>query len=101
MNNTKWSEIFKTFYKNECDAGVKIYWRTKDTETGYLSSWDATWSHFGCEPHEWKFIDYLQIQLTPENKEFVISTLKLIHVPGNIVDDIVTVYGYKNDVDYL
>lgn len=38
---------------------------------------------------------------TVPNNEFVLSTLKSIHVPGDINDDIVTVYGYKNDVDYL
>ncbi len=101
MNNTKWKEIFDLFSVNECEGGVNICWRTKDAETGYLSSWDGTWTHFGCEPREWEFIDYLQIQLTPENQELVIKILKQVHVPGDIDKNIVTVYGYKSDVDYI
>ncbi len=101
MNNTKWNEIFKAFYKNECEGGVLVYWSTKDKVNGYIYPWDATWTHFGCEPREWERIEYLQIRLTPENTEMVLDNLKKIHVPGDIVDNIVTVYGYRTDVDYL
>lgn len=103
MNNTKWNEIFKTFYALECTADTSplIRWRTKDKENGYISNWDGTWSHFGCEPRDWDRIDYLQIKLTEENREFVLIELRRIHVPGEIADDIVTVYGYRTDVDYL
>lgn len=102
MNNTKWNEIFRAFYKNECENNnIKVSWRTKDIKTGYISSWDTTWIHFGCEPREWDKVDYLQIQLTEINKDFVIKRLKDIHVPGIIDKDIVTIYGYKNDVNYI
>lgn len=101
MNNTKWNEIYMRFYKNECDRGVLVQWRTKDTETEYLCPWEGTWTHFGCEPREWEYIDYLQIRLSTENKELVLKILKEIHVPGEIENDIVTVYGYRMDVDYL
>ena len=46
-------------------------------------------------------IDYLQIELTLKNEEFVLDTLKKIHVPADMEDNIVTVYGYRTDVDYL
>ena len=102
MNNTKWNEIFKTFYSNECSPeGPLVRWRTKDVENGYISAWDGTWTHFGCEPREWDKIDYLQIRLTDENSDLVLSELKKIHVPGEVKDGIVTVYGYRTDVDYL
>ena len=102
MNNTKWNEIFRAFYyDNECQRGALVRWRTKDIESGYLSPWDGTWTHFGCEPRNWDCIDYLQILLTPENRDLVMETLKRIHVPGEVKDDIVTVYGYRMDVDYL
>lgn len=102
MNNTKWNEIFQSFYKNECtDNHPIVYWRTRDLENGYISRLDGTWTHFGCEPRNWEMIDYLQIQLTESNREFVIKTLKKIHVPGVIAEDIVTIYGYKQDVDYI
>ena len=102
MNNTKWNEIFQRFYANECERSTPIIrWRTKDYETGYLCQWESTWTHFGCEPREWDKIDYLQIELTEYNREFVISTLRKIHVPGEINDDIVTIYGYRQDVDYI
>ena len=35
------------------------------------------------------------------NEEFVLDTLKKIHVPADMEDNIVTVYGYRTDVDYL
>lgn len=102
MNNTKWNEIFHAFYDNECSPEHPlISWRTKDIENGYLSNWDGTWTHFGCEPREWDKIDYLQIRLTEENSDLVLSELRRIHVPGEIEDGIVTVYGYRTDVDYL
>ena len=97
MNNTKWNELFLAFYNTE----HVIMWRTRDIENGYLSNWDASWSHFGCEPKEYDKIDYLQIKLSPENKTYVIDTLKRIHVPGEIAEDIIVVYGYRTDVDYL
>ena len=60
MNNTKWNEIFHTFYDNEWSPEQPlISWRTKNIENGYISNWDGTWTHFGCEPREWDKIDYL------------------------------------------
>lgn len=97
MNNTKWNEIFRAFYNCE----PVVMWRCKDMETGYLSNWDASWSHFGCEPREWDKIDHLQIMLSPQNEVFVMDTLKRIHVPGEVADGIVTIYGYRTDIDYL
>lgn len=62
---------------------------------------DSTWTHFGCEPREWGKIEYLQIELTAENRDAVITSLKRIHVPGIISDNAATVYGYRQDVDYI
>ena len=103
MNNTKWNEIFRAFYyDNELKSGSPIImWRTKDIDTGYLSEWDGTWTHFGTEPRDWDKIDQLQICLTPENKEYVLKCLKQIHVPGIVEDDTVTIFGYRSDVDYI
>lgn len=103
MNNTKWNEIFRSFYYNNeliKDAPL-IMWRTRDIETGCLSNWDGTWTHFGCEPRDWDKIEYLQIQLTPENKTYVMECLKRIHVPGTVENGVATVYGYRTDVDYI
>lgn len=103
MNNTKWNEIFQAFYyNNECNENsVLIRWRTKDRNTGYLSAWDGTWTHFGCEPHDWKSLDYLQIELTGENRAYVIEQLKAIHVPGIQDRKSVTIYAYRQDIDYI
>ena len=46
-------------------------------------------------------IDWLRITLTPENREFVLETLRKIHVPGKVLADCVIVYGYRTDVDYI
>lgn len=102
MNNTKWNEIFQTFYENEChENSILVRWRTKDKESGYLSDWDGTWTHFGCDPRNWNQIDYLQIELTDINYDYVIRHIKEIHVPGTIDKQFVTIYGYKDDVDYI
>ncbi len=29
------------------------------------------------------------------------KSLKQIHVPGTVEDDIVTIFGYRTDVDYI
>ena len=96
MNNTKWNEIFHAFYyENELKQDhPSVMWRTKDIESGYISDWDGTWTHFGNELRNWDKIDYLQIRLTPGNREFVLRCLKQIHVPGIVEEDIVTVFGY-------
>ena len=102
MNNTKWNEIFKAFYQNECDGNIPLVrWRTRDLETGFISTWHGTWTHFGCEPRNWEYIDYLQIELTEQNREVVLQELRKIHVPGTISQEIVTIYGYRQDVDYI
>ena len=78
-----------------------VRWRTKYIENGYISDWDGTWTHFGCEPRERDKIDYLQIELTKENSDFVLDALRKIHAPGEERDGIISIYGYKTDIDYL
>ena len=105
MNDTKWAEIFKAFYYGiECSSNselsnLQIAWTTRSL-SGYLYS-DTTWSHFGCSVEFSKEIDWLRIQLTPENKQVVLGILRSIHVPGEVFEDSVYVYGYRTDVDYV
>lgn len=102
MNNTKWDEIFKVFYMNECDGNIPLVrWRIKDLKSGFISRWDGTWTHFGCEQKDWKYIDYLQIELTSQNTDFVLQQIKRIHVPGTVSEKNVTIYGYRQDVEYI
>ena len=102
MNNTKWNEIFKAFYMYECNnVPVIIRWRTKDYINGFLSEWESTWTHFGCEPREWETIDYLQIELNNDNRSLVIEQIKKIHVPGIISNNVLTIFGYRQNVDYI
>lgn len=102
MNHTKWKEIFNAFYNNErMEKSVLIRWRTKDKETGYMSDWDGTWTHFACEPQDWDKIDYLQIELTEKNHDYVVEQLKQIHVPGIVDQKTATIYGYRQNVDYI
>ena len=102
MNYTKWKELLTAFYQLECcGSAPAVRWRTKDLETGFLCPWDGTWSHFACDSGDWKYIDFLQIELTPENRCFVLETLRRIHVPTTVSEEIVTIYGYRQDVDYL
>ena len=102
MNNTKWNEIFNAFYDLECSnnanlSKILIPWTTKSTN-GYIYS-DATWTHFGSE--NYKDIEWLKIDLTPENKEIVLNILHKIHVPGEVKENEVIVYGYRTDIDYI
>ena len=48
-----------------------------------------------------KEIDWLRIELTPQNRQIVLDILHLIHVPGEVLDDFVYVYGYRTNVDYI
>ena len=69
-------------------------------DNGYIYS-DTTWSHFGVGMEKSKEIEWLKLDLTPINKEFVLDILKKIHVPGEVFDDCVYVYGHRTDVDYI
>ena len=105
MNNTKWTEIFKGFYygvecaEDEKLSRIPIPWTTKSIN-GYIYS-DTTWAHFGVSMENSKEIEWLKIDLTPMNKNIVLAILKKIHVPGEVFDDCVYVYGYRTDVDYI
>ena len=46
-------------------------------------------------------IDWLRIDLTPENREIVLEILRKVHVPGEILGDQVYIYGHRMDVNYL
>lgn len=105
MNNTKWTEIFKAFYydiENADDPAlseIPVQWTTKSTN-GYVYS-DSTWTHFGVGMEESKEIEWLKIDLTPQNRKIVLDILRKIHVPGEVFDDCVYVYGYRTNVDYI
>ncbi|MBQ8848702.1 MAG: hypothetical protein IJ011_00030 [Clostridia bacterium] len=105
MNNTKWTEIFKEFYYGvECADDenlnhIPIQWTTKSTN-GYIYS-DSTWTHFGVNMENSKEIEWLKIDLTPINRKIVLDILRKIHVPGEVLDNCVYVYGYRTDVDYI
>ena len=105
MNNTKWTEIFKAFYYDiECSENpmlskMLIHWTTKSTN-GYIYN-DSTWTHFGVDMENSKEIEWLKIDLTAENRKIVLDILRKIHVPGEVLDDCVYIYGYRTDVDYI
>ena len=110
MNNTKWNEIFKSFFSRECDEhdiNINIPWMTKCHSNGFIYGWDYTWIHFGAiSPGEnnprYDDIEWLKIKLTDKNRDFVLSALSNIHVPGEVDDDCVTVYGYPDKyLDYI
>jgi hypothetical protein len=105
VNKTKWLEISKAFWSLETsdlseENRMVIPWMTCTTD-GFVYGWDETWSHFWSEGDTGKEIDRLKIKLTPENRTTVLAILKSIHVPGEVTEQEVTVYGYRTDVDYL
>lgn len=100
MNNTKWTEIFKAFYYGaELVGGPAVPWTTR-TLDGFVYS-DSTWTLFGVGMEDSRQIDWLMIELTQENREFVLEALRKIHVPGEVLADCVMVYGHRMDVDYV
>lgn len=48
-----------------------------------------------------KDIEWLKIDLTDDNRMIVLDILRKIHVPGEVLNNSVYVYGYRADVDYL
>ena len=74
-------------------------WTTKSLDGDVYS--DNTWTHFGVGMEDSKEIDWLMIELTPENREFVLDALRKIHVPGEVLADCVMVYGHRMDIDYI
>ena len=102
MNNTKWNELFLAFSENAVahGKGFAVLYRTKDSR-GNVSCWSNEWELFGSQFPWWKDLEWLQIRLSDANRQFVVDTLKRIHVPGEIRDDIATVYGHRQDCGYI
>lgn len=105
MNNTKWTEIFHVFYyevelhDEKYGHILPIIWTTK-TLSGYVCQ-DSTWTHFGIGLESSKEIDWLKIELTEANRSIVLDILRRVHVPREVFDDCVFVYGYRTDIDYI
>ncbi len=104
MNNTKWIEIWESFYYNiECSndeniRNIRILWETKNRD-GYTYH-DSTWTHFSLDG-DLKNIEWLKIYFNSQNKEIVLDVLRKVHVPGEVFEDCVYIYGYRTDVDYI
>lgn len=102
MNNTKWREIGRKFWDIECNEDILIEWDIKFLDYDHVENYvDETWSHFGPDMVDYKQLEWLKIRLTPENRQRVIEVLKAVHVPGEVTEDVATVYGYRTDVDYI
>ncbi|WP_051348390.1 DUF6678 family protein [Peribacillus kribbensis] len=104
MNNTEWEEIRSAML----DSPNAHQWRTKDIETGYICPWDGEWFyHFKIdgELDSYKSILWLEIKAeTEEIRNEVLEILKKIHVPGEVHDKVIRVYGFiemGKPVDYL
>jgi Family of unknown function (DUF6678) len=100
MNDTKWEEIRLLMY----DYPNNNQWRTKDIETGFICNWDGEWFyHFMIDGY--KHIEWLEIKVkTEEIRKDILDILKSIHVPGEIFDKVIRVYGYVElgkSVDYI
>jgi hypothetical protein len=100
MNYTKWEEIRIALYS--CPYNVQ--WRTKDLESGYISTWDGEW-YYHFKDREYITIEWLEIKVeTREIRDEVIIILRNIHVPGVASDKVIRVYGYVevgSFMDYL
>jgi hypothetical protein len=90
MNNTKWDEIRLAM----CSLTPSPEWRTKDFENGYISEWDKEWFyHFKMGGYE--IIEWLEIRYTsPEQKEKIVMELSKIHVPLEVKEETLRIYGF-------
>ncbi|GAA0076942.1 hypothetical protein UT300005_13200 [Clostridium sp. CTA-5] len=99
MNNTKWKEIRLAMYQYH----ETIMWRVKNIDNGYLSNWDGEWFyHFKLMGYD--TIEWLEIKVDNEEmKNKIVNILRKIHVPGEILNNSIKVYGYKKDefINYI
>lgn len=99
MNNTKWKEIRMAMDNYQ----GTVLWRIKNIDNGLLSNWDSEWvNHF--QLREYNKIQWLEIKVnSKEMKNDIIHLLRKIHVPGEVLDDSIKIYGYTKDgfIDYI
>lgn len=90
MNNTKWEEVRLAMY----NLPLPPKWRTKDIETGYISTWDREWFyHFKNGGYE--TIEWVEIQPdSSEQKENILTALAKIHLPLEVGETSLKVYGF-------
>lgn len=99
MNNTKWEEIRLAMY----NYPSVVMWRTKDVETGYISNWDGEWFYHFIQGG-YNTIEWLEIKVNNSKfKNEILDILRKIHVPGQITDNSIFVFGYSKDepINYL
>lgn len=100
MNDTKWDEIRLAMFEFPNNR----QWRTKDIETDYLCPWDGEW-FYNFRSGGYKCIEWLEIKAeTVEIRHEVLKILNNIHVPGEVLGDVIRVYGYVEigkPVNYL
>jgi hypothetical protein len=101
MNDTKWEELRRSMYGL---GALSPKWRTKDTESGYVSEWDSEWYyHFSVGVY--KSIEWAEIRTeSPEQNAAVEDALRTIHVPGCKTENGFKVFGYLREgsaVDYI
>lgn len=90
MNNTKWEKLRLAML--EMDAVVQ--WRSKDTETGFISDWDGDWYyHFALPKNSYKYIEWVEIR-TSGSFEELLRVIKKLHVPGEVFPTHIKIYGY-------
>ena len=91
MNDTKWEELRLAMYAL---GTPRPRWRIRNIGSGYVCNWDTEWLyHFrvgGYRGTEWVEIAFS----SPTQRDAVLSALAKVHVPGEVFDDFVRVYGY-------
>jgi hypothetical protein len=90
MNDTKWDELRRAMYGL---GELSPAWRTQDV-SGYLSPWDGEW-YYHFREGGYASIEWVEIRVTsPAQHAAVLASLREVHVPGEVVDQVFRVYGY-------
>ncbi len=101
MNETKWNELRLKMYSLETHSPK---WRTKDIESGYISSWSGEW-YYHFEIGGFRCIEWVELKTKGSiHHELIRVELQKINLPGHEIENGFRVYGYIADgqfVDYV
>ncbi len=100
-NDTKWRELRAAMLSLEKTAPR---WRSRDVETGHVSSWDGDWFYHFAEGG-YRNIEWVELRVRDSAElDSLHAALSRIHLPGERIDRGFRIYGCVQEgeaVDYI
>ncbi|MDX2348893.1 MAG: hypothetical protein QNK32_00755 [Porticoccus sp.] len=101
MDDIQWWELQQAMFSL---SNLSPQWRTKCRLNGSISNWDHEWFYHFSD-RDYKDIEWVELKIeSDEQKELVLSDLRKIHLPGELTENGVKVFGYvpkDSFVEYL